>query len=211
MTETVVGVLAGPLTRRANAAGESALGDVLADALQTGAKPFDLNVAALVDPADLRADLDGKGGEHGTDGKPVKLTVGDALKALPLSVGSSVIRLTGDQLHQALEAQFAKHGTVMQVSSQVAYTWAGRLVDPASITVAGKVVDPAASYVIAVSDGLRADHKGGNPIIAAAPLITKGVTGVGGAHPGPLFDNLAAYLSTRNPLAVPGLSRITRA
>ncbi|NMO57343.1 hypothetical protein HH310_40000 [Actinoplanes sp. TBRC 11911] len=206
MTETVVGVLAGPLTRRPNRAGESVLGDVVADALQTGAKPFDLNVAALVDPSDLRADLDGK---HGAT--LVKLTVGEALKALPLAVGSSVVRLTGDQLHQALEAQFAKHGTVMQVSSQLAYAWSGKTVDPASITIGGKVVDPAAGYVIAVSDGLRAGHKGGNPVIAAAPLITKGVTGVGGAHPGPLFDNLAAYLSTRNPLAVPALSRITRA
>lgn len=207
MPDTVIGVLAGALTRRPNPAGESVLGDVVADALQTGAKPFDLNVAALVDPADLHADLDATHGKHQT---PVKLTLRDALKALPLSVGSSVIRLTGDQLHQALEAQFAKRGVVMQVSTQIAYTWSGKVVDPATVTIGGKVVDPAASYVIAVSDGLR-DARKGNPVIAAAPLITKGVTGVGGAHPGPLFDNLAAYLSTRNPLAVPALGRITRA
>jgi 5'-nucleotidase len=209
--ETVVGVLAGPLTRRQNPAGESTLGDVVADALQTGAKPFDLNVAALIDPDDLHADLGGK------RDVPVKVTAGDALKALPLAVGSSVVVLTGDQLHQALEAQFAKHGTVMQVSSQLAYQWrsvpvAGWYVDPATITIAGKVVVPATNYVIAVSDGLRDQRrrKGSNSVVAAAPLITKGVTGVGGAHPGPLFDNLAAYLSIRNPLAVPVATRITR-
>ncbi|WP_179266187.1 5'-nucleotidase C-terminal domain-containing protein [Asanoa hainanensis] len=212
MRETVVGVLGGPLTRRPNPAGESTLGDVVADALQTGAKPFDLNVATLVDPADLRADL---GRKH------PEVTVGDALDALPMDLGSSVVRLTGAELHQALEAQFAKHGSVLQVSSQLAYQWRakplnGLHVDPATITIGGKVVDPAAGYVIAVSDGLRdrADkhgkvRKGSNPVIAAAPLIVKGVTGVGGAHPGPLFDNLAAYLATRNPLPVPVLNRIT--
>ncbi|WP_176984847.1 5'-nucleotidase C-terminal domain-containing protein [Asanoa ishikariensis] len=212
MSRTVIGVLGGPLTRRQNPAGESTLGAVVADALQTGAKPFDLNVATLVDLDDLHADLGKKHGE---------LMVGDALEALPMKVGSSVLRLTGAELHQALEAQFAKHGNVMQVSSQLAYQWrskpvVGLHVDPTTITIGGKVVDPVASYVIAVSDGLRdrADkhgkvRKGSNPVIAAAPLIVKGVTGVGGAHPGPLFDNLAAYLATRNPLAVPVLGRIT--
>ena len=137
VTETVIGVLAGPLTRRQNAAGESTLGDVIADALQTGAKPFDLNVAALIDPADLHADLGGK--------RDTRVTAGAALKALPLSAGSSVIRITGDQLHQALEAQFVEHGTVMQVSSQLAYTWTGRHVDPATLAIGGKLVDPVAS------------------------------------------------------------------
>lgn len=204
----VIGVLAGPLTRKANPAGETTLGDVFADALQAGAAPFDLNQAALADLADLLSPFGGPAGRQ------VRLTVADALRAVPLRIGSSVVTLTGEELHQALETQFAGHRTaIMQVSSQLAYQWdasaaAGQRIDPGTITIGGTAVDPAASYVIAVSDGLRGPA--GNPVIAAAPLITHGVVGVGGAHPGPLFDNLAAYLSTRNPLPVPALSRITR-
>ena len=206
---TVIGVLSGPLTRRPNRGGESTLGDVVADALQAGATPFDRSVAALIDPADLQADL----AAHPGRSHWVELTVRDALRALPLWVRATVVTLTGEQLHQALEAQFTGRGLIMQVSSQLAYQWrlapSGRQrIDARTITVGGTVVDPAAGYVLAVSDGLRGRR--GNPVIAAASPITKGVLGVGGSHPGPLFDNLAAYLSTRNPLPVPVLGRITR-
>lgn len=205
--QTVIGELSGPLTRDQNLAGETALGDVVADALQAGAAPFDVNKAALVDLADLRSGLgDPRGG-------PAQLTVGDALRALPMRTGSAVITISGAGLHQALEAQFTAPRGIMQVSVQFAYQWneaaaAGQRVDPGTITIDGTPVDPAASYVIVVSEGLRGPA--GNPVIAAAPLITHGIVGVGGAYPGPLFDNLAAYLSTRSPLPVPALNRITR-
>jgi 5'-nucleotidase len=205
---TVLGVLCGPLTRRTSRGGETTLGDVVADALQAGAAPFHRNVAALIDPADLQADFPAP---RWSDS--VELTVRDALRALPLWVRATVVTLTGDQLHRAFEAQFAGRGVIMQVSSQLAYQWrlapSGRQrIDPRTITIGGTVVDPAADYVIAVSDGLRGRR--GNPVIAAAPPIGQGVVGVGGAHPGLLFDNLAAYLSTRSPLPVPTLGRITR-
>lgn len=209
LARTQIGVLAGPLTRRQNAAGESALGDVVADALQAGAAPFDRNVAALVSLDDIEADLTGQGQD------PVDLTFGEAVKALPMNNRSTVVTLTGDQLRSALEAQFAgRRPDLMQVSAQLAYTWSpqasgGQYVDPASITISGKPVVATSNYVIAVSNGLRG--RSGNPVISAAPPITQGIVGVGGAYPGPLLDNLAAYLSARNPLPVPTLSRITQA
>lgn len=207
-----IGHVSGPLTRRPDHAGESTLGAVVADAVQTGGVTFCRNVATLIDPRQLHADL---GQRPRRPGDPTEITVAAGLRALPFGEMATTVILTGAQLHQALEEQFEHGGrAVLQPSQQLSYQYsararAGEKVDPASITIGGKAVDPAANYKISVSDTLRG--RGGLPTLQAAPPIPNGSAGgVGGAGNGTLFDLLAAYLSTRNPLPVPAGGRVVR-
>ncbi|MBO0880941.1 MAG: 5'-nucleotidase C-terminal domain-containing protein [Mycobacterium sp.] len=211
--ELVIGYVSGPLTRHPDQAGESTLGAVVADAVQTGAKTFCENVATLIDPRQLHADLGRSPRNQGDN--TTEITVAAALRALPFSEMATTVMVTGAQLHQVLEEQLG-HGwpTILQPSQQLSYHYsphalAGSRVDPASITIGGTVVDAATTYKISVSDTLRGD--GGSPTLQAAPPIPNGSAGgIGGAGNGTLFDLLAAYLSTRNPLPVPTGGRVVR-
>ncbi len=211
VADRVIGRASGPLSRRRDPAGESTLGDVVADAVQAGAAPFCLNIATLISPEQLRGDL----GDHPRHpGHPGEITVRAALHALPLTETSTTVLLTGEALHQALEQQFDhKRRLILQVSQQISYRYAlnvpaGQHIDPASITIGGKVVNPASTYRISVGDSLRGPD--GIPALQAAQPIPAGITGVGGAGNGTLFDLFAAYLTIRNPLPVPAGGRITR-
>lgn len=210
IAQLAIGYVSGPLTRRPDRAGESTLGAVVADAVQTGAKTFCLNVATLIDPQQLHADLQGPG-----KGDTTEITVAAALRALPFSEMATTVMVTGAQLHQALEEQLERRmPAILQPSQQLSYHYsphaqAGSRVDPASITIGGKVVDAATTYKVSVSDTLRGND--GLPTLQAAPPIPNGSAGgIGGAGNGTLFDLLAAYLSTRNPLPVPTGGRVVR-
>lgn len=203
----VIGAVAGPLTRRQTAAGESTLGDVTADAIQVGSRGWGGNVATFLSPRELHADLVGR-----TDSSaPGTITYGMAAEAVPPAQANTTTTLTGAQIHQALEQQFGPRpdpSRMLQISQGLTYTWdaakpVGQRVDPASIVIGGAVVNPAASYRVTVSDYLMAGGDGFT-VFAQGTLIPDG------ADTGQELDLLAAYLSTRNPLAVPALNRITR-
>lgn len=211
----VIGTVAGPLARRSDRHGQSTLGAVVADALQAGAESFGTTTVALLDPADLQGDLPLEP-VHDIGGSAGTVTASAALLALPLSYTSTVVSLTGAQLVDALERQFAtarSSNQLMQVSHSLSYRWTarpsnGRHVEPASVTVNSAPVDSRAGYSVVISDTLRALH--GNPVLRCASPVAPGLVGVGGARSGPLFDNLVAYLSTRRHLPVPEAGRITR-
>lgn len=211
--DLVIGHVAGPLTRRPDRLGETTLGAVVADAIQAGAHTFCENVATLMDPDQLHADLAEEPRPHG-DGT-WQITVATGLGALPLSEMATTVILSGAQLHQALEEQFERGKSVLQPSQELSYAYsaqapAGQKVDPASITIGGKAVDAATRYKISVSDTLRATRGGLPTLQAASPIPNGSAGGVGGAGNGTLFDLLAAYLSTRNPLPVPTGGRVVR-
>lgn len=200
----VLGTAAGALTRQPNAAGESSLGDVVADALQTGSVAWGSTTGALIGIGELRGDFS----------RPT-ITYGVAERVLSRQQGATMVRLSGSAVHMALEQQFVgPTHRMVQISAGLRYTWdaaqpVGHRVDPTSITAGGAVLNPDGEYVFVVSDFLRspAAHL---PALATARPITRGNYGLGGSYAGTKLDLLAAYLSIRSPLPVPAATRITR-
>lgn len=210
-TARVIGRVAGPLTRRPNDAGESTLGDVVADAIQVGTETWGGNVAALISPTELHYDLPPFPCPNPAPG-PVEITLEDALRALPLRQSLITISLTGADLCAALEQQFdnphpGRH-TILQVSHGLRYRWdptapPGRRVDPASVTINGTPVVATTDYRVTISTFLWAGGDGFRAFSNGTPIPSAPLTG---QH----LDLLAAYLGRYQVVPLPTLDRITR-
>jgi 5'-nucleotidase len=133
------------------AAGESALGDLIADAQahETGAQ------IALMNPGGIRANL-----------KAGQLTFGDLFAVQPFDNGLVKMTLTGDQLKQILEQQFAadpKNDKILQVSG-LKETYDRSAAAGSRITALtladGTAIDPAASYTVAANSFLATGGDG---------------------------------------------------
>lgn len=190
----VIGTISAAITRTATAAGESALGDVIADAQLAATSPagFGEAVVSFMNPGGIRADLTYPGSSAGEgDGK---VTYAEAFTVQPFGNTLVTLTLTGAQIHTLLEQQFTgctagyPAGTpasgqpfnrIMQVSGGFSYEWSEKgtpcdNVDPASIKINGVVVDPAASYRVTVNN-FMAD--GGDQYY----VLTQGSNRLGGA------------------------------
>jgi 5'-nucleotidase len=198
----IIGRIAGALERSANAAGESALGDVLADAqlAATRAPPAAAEVA-LMNPGGIRADLGDGAGE---------VRYGQAFAVQPFGNTLVTLTLSGAQLRALLEQQWppGRSARVLAVSASFRYAYrasapAGSKVDPASMRIRGAAVDPTAAYRLTVNSFL-ADGADG------FTLLAEGTGRVGGMVD---VDALAEHLRptlTGPPLPVPPLERIVR-
>ncbi len=166
-----IGATTAPITRAANAAGESALGDVIADAQLAATRAPELGGAqvAFMNPGGIRADL---------DAGPV--TYGEAYTVQPFGNSLVTMTLTGAQVEALLEQQFrADRDLVLQVSAGFAYTWdasrpVGDRVDPASITLGGQPVTPEGRYRVTVNSFLA---EGGDGFT----VLREGTDRLGGA------------------------------
>lgn len=215
----VIGKITASITKTANAAGESALGDVIADAQwdATDDPGFGEAVAAFMNPGGIRADL-----PYAASGKvDGDVTYGEAFTVQPFGNSLVTLTVTGADIKTMLEQQFMgctqgypagststgqPYDRVLQVSRSVRYTYnasgaACAKVDASSLRINGVVVDPAASYRITVNSFLA---DGGDQFYA----LRNGSNRLGGAVD---TDALEAYL-TANPAGVaPGAKdRITR-
>jgi 5'-nucleotidase len=189
-----VGTSAAPATRAVTTAGESALGDLIADAQahETGAQ------VALMNPGGIRADL-----EAGP------LTFADLFAVQPFDNGLVKVTLTGAQLKAVLEQQFPAAGDkILQVSGiRETYDHSRAEGDRiTSLTLAdGTAVDPATSYTVAVNSFL-ATGGDGFTVLKAGTAVTSFGTDV---------DALEHYVEgLAQPFAVPDPAtdpRITRA
>jgi 5'-nucleotidase len=144
-----VATSAAPATRTQNAAGESPLGDLIADAQahETGAQ------IGLMNPGGIRADL-----------KQGLLTYADLFAVQPFDNGLVKMTLTGAQLKGVLEQQFNDAGDkILQVSGlKETYDRTRAAGDRiTSITLAGgTAIDPAASYTVAANSFLATGGDG---------------------------------------------------
>ena len=107
------------LSRMPNAAGESVLGDIIADA-QLAATAGEKNggaVIAFTNPGGIRSDVTRR--EDGA------VNYGDVFAAQPFRNQLVTMTLTGQQIKQALEQQWTdpKRPRILQVSSGFSYTW----------------------------------------------------------------------------------------
>lgn len=152
LAQRVVGRLAAPLGREPNEAGESPLGQVVADA-QLAATAEAGAQLALTNPGGLRTGLSGA-----ADGR---LRYEDLFAAQPFSNQLVTLTLTGAQLQQALEQQWLGQARprVLQVSRGFAYAWdaaqpAGRRIVPGSLRLNGQPIAPTQRLRVTVNDYL---------------------------------------------------------
>ena len=163
LANSVIGSITGDIVRSPNLAGESALGDVIADAQldATDDPGFGDAVVAFMNPGGIRDDLlfaEISGMEAAGE-----VTYGEAFSVQPFGNSLVTMTLTGAQIDTLLEQQFdnpsAGSNRILQVSEGFTYTWDnaapnGSKVDPTSIMLNGVVVDPAAQYRVTVNSFL---------------------------------------------------------
>jgi 5'-nucleotidase len=207
LANRVVGAISADITRTANAAGESALGDVIADAQldATNDPGFGDAVVAFMNPGGIRADLifaTISGGEA-----PGEVTYAEMFTVQPFGNSLVTMTLTGAQIERLLEEQFAgcTLGTarILQVSAGFSYTWSASgpvcdKVDPSSITLNGTPINPAVSYRVTVNSFLA---DGGDSF----PILTQGTDRLGGDVD---TDALEKYLTAFAPVAPGPQNRI---
>ena len=202
----VIGSITETITRTANAAGESALGDVIADSqLAATADPaFGGAVVAFMNPGGIRADLIyAQSGSEG-DGN---VTYGEAFTVQPFGNSLVTMTLTGAQIDALLEQQATAGsdglGRTLQISHSLTYTRSvsapvGSKVDMASIKINGVPIDPNAQYRVTVNSFLA---DGGDGFT----VLVQGTDRLGGDVD---LDALEKYLAANSPLAPPPLGRI---
>jgi 5'-nucleotidase len=194
----VVGRLTAALPREENAAGESPLGQVVADAQLAATAAAGAQIA-LMNPGGLRTSL-----AMSPDGA---VRYEDLFAAQPFYNNLVTITLSGAQLVQLLEQQWAgqPRPRVLHVSRGFGYTWdasrpPGQRVDPGSLRLNGAPVAPGTPLRITVNSYLAA---GGDnfSVLKAGTAATTGMMDV---------DALELHLKNNNPLAPPGEERIRR-
>ena len=203
----VLGHVDADVTRAPNAAGESALGDLIADAqladpsvVTAGQQP----VIAFMNPGGIRADLPYAASAHGEAAGDI--TYDEAFTVQPFNNYLVSLSLTGAQVTQLLGEQVtganagASNNKVLQVSRGFAYRLGADGPVPGSVTLDGKPLVDTATYRV-VTNNFLADGGDGFPTFRAG-------TGkyVGGLD----IDAFARYLPTVSPYAPPAPTRITR-
>ncbi len=140
LANAVIGDVTSDILRANNAAGESALGDVIADAQLAATAPSGLGdaVVAFMNPGGIRDDLlfaEISGGEAGGE-----VTFGEAFSVQPFGNSLVTMTLTGDQIYDLLTEQWVGQTfpRILQVSDGFTYTWDASAVD-ADKVVAGSV------------------------------------------------------------------------
>ena len=206
LANRIIGSITATITRANNLAGESALGDVIADG-QLEATVGQGAVVAFMNPGGIRTDLNYLSSPAGEgDGN---VTYGEMFAVQPFGNSMVTMTLTGAQIETLLEQQFAGCGAasdrILQVSAGFTYTWSASAaacskVDPTSIMLNGVAIDPTASYRVTVNSFLA---DGGDSF----PILTQGTNRVGGEVDTDAFE---AYFAAHSPVPPGPQNRITR-
>lgn len=202
-----VGSISGTIVRAYNAAGESPMGGVMADAFLAFAQTADNGGAeiGIMNYGGIRADFVHPDGAAAT--APHQLTYKDVFTLMPFGNTILVKTITGEGLLRILEQQFDNPGsgerTILQVSHSVRYSYdprrpAGARVNRESIRIDGRRLDPSASYRVAMSDFL---WNGGDGFSTAAAGTEPHALGLD-------IDVFLAYLAAHSPIGPPQPGRI---
>jgi 5'-nucleotidase len=152
LAERRAGLITANLTRRPNRAGESLLGDIIADAqlAATSSKADGGATIAFTNPAGIRIDIIKNG-----DGT---VTFADLFACQPFRNILVTLTLTGTQIKRALEQQWADptDPNVLQVSQGFTYRWdgarpVGERVPAEAIMLDGKAIAPDGKYRVTVN------------------------------------------------------------
>jgi 5'-nucleotidase len=195
------GAVTQTLSRIPNQAGESVLGDIIADAqLAATSNARDGGaVIAVTNPGGIRADIAHKDGG--------KVSFADLFASQPFRNQLVTLTLTGRQLKDMLEQQWLdpKRPRILQVSNGFSYAWDaakpfGERVLADRMTLDGTPIDPAASYRVTVNDYLA----GGGDGFTVAKQGSARQVGVYDA------DALYAFFRANGPVGPLAPSRILR-
>ena len=135
------------VARKANEAGESPLGNLIADAVLAATRTQGAQIG-FMNNGGIRKDLD-------TSDAALTTNFGHAQAVLPFGNTLVVMDLTGAQLRRLLEQQWqrpsASGATILQVSQGLSYTWdetrpAGQRLVPGSLKFMGKPVEDQQTY-----------------------------------------------------------------
>jgi 5'-nucleotidase len=195
------GSVTATLSRVPNEAGESGLGDIVADA-QLAATMSATNggaVVAFTNPGGLRADIAAK-----DDGL---VTYADVFASQPFRNQLVTLTLSGSQIKAMLEQQWLdpRRPRILQVSKEFSYAWDGdkpfgERVIASSMSLNGTPIDPAKSYRVTVNNYLST---GGDGFTA----LTEGTAAQFGAYDA---DALYAYFQANSPISPVPADRIKR-
>jgi len=207
----VLGNITTDVTADQSPAGESALGDLIADAqvndpsvVTGGVKP----VVAFMNPGGIRADLTFASSAKGEGDGAV--TYEEAFTVQPFNNNLVSMDLTGAQLFALLRQQWsganAANPRMLQISRGLTYAWhqgaTGRELVPGSVAFGGQPVadDGSQTYRIVANNFLSG---GGDGFAAFTGGSNKVVGGLD-------IDGFAAYLPTVSPYTPAPLGRITQ-
>lgn len=206
LANRVIGSITADITRATNAAGESALGDVIADGQldATNDPGFGDAVVAFMNPGGIRADLTYASSPAGEgDGN---VTYGEMFTVQPFGNSMVTMTLTGAQIKAVLEQQFNNpavgQNRILQVSNGFTYTWSqsapiGSKVS--NIMLNGVPLDMNASYRVTVNSFLA---DGGDNFTA----LVQGTNRLGGEVDTDAFEK---YFAANSPVSPGPQNRIT--
>jgi 5'-nucleotidase len=195
------GSITATLSRVPNDTGESALGDIIADA-QLAATRSDTSgkaVIAFTNPGGVRTDIAKK-----PDGT---VSYADVFASQPFRNQLVTLTLTGAQIKDMLEQQWLdpKRPRILQVSKGFNYTWDGTrpygdhvMADRMSLN--GQRIDPAQHYRVTVNNYLAVGGDG-------FTVLKDGAAAQFGAYDA---DALDTYFKANSPLSPGQLDRIVR-
>ncbi|ENU93531.1 hypothetical protein F971_00789 [Acinetobacter vivianii] len=195
----VVGTADGVINRNATESGESALGNLIADAQQAMALTASNQGSdfTLMNPGGVRADL-----QVNTNNQ---ITFGDVFTVQPFGNSIVTLSLTGKQIRDVLEQQWsgANAATVriLQPSKEFSYSYKkDNSASPraSNILVAGQALDDSKVYRVTVNSFLA---DGGDNFT----VLKEGKNPVGGGQD---IDALEKYVSLHSPLTAPKTDRI---
>ena len=207
--DIVVATITAPLDRKANAAGENTLGDVIADAylFGTAGKDFGNRSAqiALVNHGGIRADLN----------LGLRVNYGQLYRVQPFSNTLITLELSGAQLQRLLEQQWEqpqpKGGRMLSVSAGLAYAWdaekpegaapgRGQRIVSGSLKLDGNPIDPVQIYRVVVNSYLASGGDNFTVLAQGRPIQESELD----------LEVLTAYFRAKKTVAVPLLDRIQR-
>ena len=209
LTLIVKGNLTGFLDRKANAAGESTLGDVIADAFLAASSDASYGTTraqiAFTNPGGIRADLTSS----------LQVTFGQLYNVQPFGNTLVTMNLTGAQLLRLLEQQWESPqpagGRILPLSRGLTYTWdaakpegsapkTGDRVVAGSLRLNGVPVDPVRRYRVTVNSFMAS---GGDnfTVLTSGTDVQQGALDV---------DASSVYFKTSGTIRPPARDRITR-
>lgn len=197
----VAGTVTASLSRTPNDAGESVLGDIVADAqlAETGTQDKGGAVIAFTNPGGVRT--------HIIKRPDSDVTYGDVFASQPFRNQLVTMTLTGTQIKAMLEQQWVDPARprILQVSKGFSYTWdnakpLGERIIGESIRLNGQPLAPSATYRVTVNNFL-ADGGDGFTVLKQGTSQRFGIYDV---------DALYAYFRSNSPIAPTATDRITR-
>jgi 5'-nucleotidase len=195
------GAITETLSRVPNNAGESPLGDVIADAqlAATSAAANGGAVIAVTNPGGVRIDITRK--EDGA------VTYADLFASQPFRNQLVTLTLTGKQIKDMLEQQFLdpKRPRILQVSKGFSYAFDytrpdGERILADRMSLNGTPIEPATGYRVTVNNFLSVGGDG-------FTVLTQGTAPQIGVYD---IDALNAYFLANSPIAPGAANRIVR-